>query len=61
MAIRLRELELRIEPYGGERRTVYEQLDGTVILADECTCARDPFTCPIDKYGLEARRKELEK
>jgi hypothetical protein len=60
MGIKLRELALRIEPYAGERRTVYEQLDGSVILASECTCDRDPFTCPIDKHGIDVRQRELD-
>lgn len=60
MRIRLRELALSIQPYAGERRTVYEQLDGSVILASECTCRKDPFLCPIDKHAIAARQMELD-
>lgn len=56
---KLRELHLGFREIGGERRTVYEQLDGNVILADECLCWKDPFSCPIDKHGLAARMKEM--
>jgi hypothetical protein len=57
--IKLRELKLGFRAYDGERRTVYEQLDGNVILADECTCYRDPLFCPIDKHAMEARQNNL--
>jgi hypothetical protein len=57
--IKLRTLALGIFRYGDERRTCFEQLDGSFILADECTCSKDPFTCPIDKHSIEARQKEL--
>jgi hypothetical protein len=54
-------LALGIREIAGERRTVYIQLDGSVALADECSCAKDPFTCPINKHALSARNKQLEK
>jgi hypothetical protein len=62
--IKLRELKISVRPYqNGPRdlpyRCVYEQLDGNVILADDCTCAKDPFTCPIDKHSMAARMHEL--
>lgn len=57
--IKLRTLELGIFRFGDERRTCYEQLDGSVILADQCECAKDPFCCPIDKHSIAARQKEL--
>jgi hypothetical protein len=57
--IKLRELQLSIQTIGGERRTVYEQLDGNVILAYECTCRKDPFSCPIDKHAIAARNQDL--
>jgi len=50
---------LGIREIGGERRTVYIQLDGSIVLADECTCVKDPFLCPINKHAIAARNKEL--
>lgn len=57
--IKLRTLQISTREIGGERRTVYEQIDGNVILGDECTCWKDPFCCPIDKHSIEVRQKEL--
>ncbi len=52
---------LEIREISGERRTVYLQLDGSIALADECSCAKDSFLCPINKHALAARNKQLEK
>lgn len=51
---------LGIREISGERRTVYIQLDGSIALADECSCAKDPFLCPINKHALAARNQFLE-
>ena len=56
-------------------RSVYQQLDGETILADECRCtvnwgsnvwrAKRPFSvtrsleCPIDQHGIAARHPEV--
>src|SRR5690242_1104443 len=49
------------------RRAVYEQIDGKLILADECTCAidwpepwgelavRPSADCPIDEHQILTR------
>lgn len=52
---------LGIREISGERRTVYLQLDGSIALADECSCAKDPFLCPINKHALAARNYELKR
>jgi hypothetical protein len=44
---------------GGERRSVYRQTDGSIELADACTCWKDPFCCPIDEHKIKARQKEM--
>jgi len=46
---------------GGVRRTVYYQLDGEIILADECECdASSCLECPIDEHAIRARMRELQ-
>lgn len=51
---------------GKWRRSVYEQYDGTLILADECRCVVDwsRFTavtrsasCPIDQHRAQVRKR----
>ena len=44
----------------GQRRSVYRQLDGTIELADACSCERDPLACPIDDHQILARRSAVE-
>jgi hypothetical protein len=39
----------------------YRQLNGDFIAALECSCGRDPFTCPIDLHAMRARQEELRK
>lgn len=52
---------------GQRRRTVYENIDGEVIVADACTCAVDwqpslrvtrSVNCPIDQHSIAARSAE---
>ena len=59
--------ELYFVLWGGRRRSVYQQFDGELILADECSCTWDwqpdfevtrSVGCKIDQHKAEARRKE---
>lgn len=52
---------------GGVRRMLYQQFDGEVVLASECSCATDwqpdfavarSDSCKIDQHRAEAREKE---
>lgn len=62
-----------ITTVGKRRRTVYQQHDGEIILADECTvdCPEElpenwpvtfvvsrRFDCPIDEHRLQLLRKQ---
>jgi hypothetical protein len=53
--------EIYFAEVGGVRRSVYRQLDGTMILADECTCDRgEPdWQCPIDWHAIQARQADV--
>ncbi len=59
--------------YSGKRRALYTQLDGKIILADECKCRIDWTTkvcagftvqrvidCPIDDHKALALRQQQE-
>jgi hypothetical protein len=48
-------MPVEFEIVGGERRSVYRQLDGTIELADACKCgARFELDCPIDEHKIKA-------
>lgn len=51
-----------IELFGKVRRSLYVQLDGSHVRADDCTCesAGPSLLCPVDAHSIAARRKELE-
>jgi hypothetical protein len=38
----------------------YNQLDGSVVDGEICTCYDDPMFCPIDDHAIDARMQELE-
>lgn len=59
--------------FSGKRRTLYVQLDGQIILADECKCCVDwdygegvgfsvrrVMDCPIDDHKVIALRQQQE-
>ena len=47
----------------GINRSVYQQLDGTYKLADECICwdGVKKLACPIDEHAQAARNRDVEK
>lgn len=50
---------IEFQRIGGELRSVYKQQDGTIELADACTCQNDPYCCPIDEHKIKARQKDI--
>jgi hypothetical protein len=62
--------ELFFHPVGGVRRLCLLQLDGSLALADECTCPPPvanrgcvlvpSMDCPLDLHKVRARRRLLE-
>jgi len=51
---------LQFAEINGKRRSVYRQLDGTIILADECKCGvRFELDCPIDDHAIKASAQEM--
>lgn len=52
---------IEIQEVFGKKRSVYRNVDGQVVLADLCTCWKDPLTCPIDDHAIRARQNDIEK
>jgi hypothetical protein len=48
-------VSIELERVNGVVRSIYRQVDGGIIFADECTCRENPsLTCPVDEHRIRA-------
>ena len=61
LTAKLEYLQPFIAEVGSQRRTCHWQIDGSLILADECTChdGRLRWDCPVDVHAVTARMREI--
>jgi hypothetical protein len=53
-------MTVELENVNGTMRTIYRQIDGGIIFADECKCGDKPtWECPIDEHRIRALQAEV--